>query len=141
VPPGDAPDGTGATVRAKGHGLLATLLAAVPVGESLIGAGGSPAPPIFKTGSQHGFKASQHIRLCVQTKKAQATCLGRGIKRIRGLLADGAVSGVSTEFHRGFRSRVYADNEGIKIGFPDDGLDRRTLQITTDACGVRGPVG
>src|SRR5216117_1419143 len=51
VPSGDAPDGTGATVRANGHGLFATLLAAVPVGGSPIGTGGSPAPPIFKTGS------------------------------------------------------------------------------------------
>src|SRR5882724_13285830 len=52
VPSGDSPDGTGATVRANGHGLFATLLAAVPVGGSPTGAGGSrgsPAPPIFKT--------------------------------------------------------------------------------------------
>src|SRR2546426_1543794 len=52
VPSGDSPDGTGATVRANGRGLFATLLAAVPVGGSPTGAGGSPAPPIFKTGSK-----------------------------------------------------------------------------------------
>src|SRR5437867_9463150 len=51
VPSGDSPDGTGATVRANGHGRFATLLAAVPVGGSPTGAGGSPAPPIFKTDS------------------------------------------------------------------------------------------
>src|SRR5881409_1763476 len=48
---GDSPDGTGATVRGNRHGLFATLLAQVPVGGSPTGAGGSPAPPIFKTGS------------------------------------------------------------------------------------------
>jgi hypothetical protein len=52
VPAGDSQDGTGATVRANGHGLFATLLVAVPVGGSPTGAGGSPAPPIFKTSSQ-----------------------------------------------------------------------------------------
>src|SRR6266550_9307812 len=52
VPSGDSPDGTGAIVRGKAQGLFATLLAAVPVGGSPTGAGGSPAPPIFKTGSQ-----------------------------------------------------------------------------------------
>src|SRR5436309_3924862 len=52
VPSGDSPDGTAATVRANGHGLFATLPAAVPVGGSPTGAGGSPAPPIFKTGSE-----------------------------------------------------------------------------------------
>src|SRR5437870_7105814 len=41
----------GAAVRANGDRLFATLLAAVPVGGSPTGAGGSPAPPIFKTGS------------------------------------------------------------------------------------------
>jgi len=41
----------GATIQANGDGLFATLLAAVPVGGSPTGAGGSPAPPIFKTGS------------------------------------------------------------------------------------------
>src|SRR5438552_8422353 len=51
VPSGDSPDGTGATVRANGDRLFATSLAAVPVGGSPTGAGGSPAPPIFKTGS------------------------------------------------------------------------------------------
>jgi hypothetical protein len=50
--PGDSPDGTGATVRAIGHGLFVTLFPAVRVGGSPTGAGGSPAPPIFKTGSQ-----------------------------------------------------------------------------------------
>jgi len=49
---GDSPDETGATVRANGNGLFAPLLVAVPVGESPTGAGGSPAPPIFKTGFQ-----------------------------------------------------------------------------------------
>ena len=52
-PSGDSPDGAGATVRANGLGLFATLLAAVPVGGSPTGAVGSPAPPIFKTGSEH----------------------------------------------------------------------------------------
>src|SRR5437763_12342527 len=52
VPSGDSPDGTGATARAKRHGLFETLLAEVPVGGSPTGAGGSPVPPIFKTGSQ-----------------------------------------------------------------------------------------
>src|SRR5216683_5489540 len=42
VPSGDLPDGTGATVRANGHGLFAKLPAAVPVGGSPTGAGGSP---------------------------------------------------------------------------------------------------
>ena len=51
VPSGDSPDETGATVRGNEHVLFATLLAAIPVGESPTGAGGSPAPPIFKTGS------------------------------------------------------------------------------------------
>src|SRR5438093_6125729 len=51
VPSGDSPDGTGATVRANGHGPFATLLAGVPVGGSPAGAGESPAPPIFITGS------------------------------------------------------------------------------------------
>jgi hypothetical protein len=51
VPSGDSPDGTGATIRANGDRLFAKLLAAVPVGGSPTGAGGSPAPPIFKTGS------------------------------------------------------------------------------------------
>src|SRR5713101_4347029 len=55
VPSGDLPDGTGATVRANGQGLFATLPAAVPVGGSPTGAGGSPAPPIFKTGSKNNF--------------------------------------------------------------------------------------
>ena len=41
----------GAVIQANGDGLFATLLAAVPVGGSPTGAGGSPAPPIFKTGS------------------------------------------------------------------------------------------
>jgi hypothetical protein len=35
----------------NGRGLFAPLLAAIPVGGSPTGAGGSPAPPIFKTGS------------------------------------------------------------------------------------------
>src|SRR5436309_6625159 len=48
VPSGDSPDGTGATVRANGHGLFATLLAAVPVGGSPTGAGGSPRHPFSK---------------------------------------------------------------------------------------------
>src|SRR5437773_4298059 len=52
LPSGDSPDGTGATVRANGHGVFATMLAEVPVGRSPTGAGESPAPPIFKTGSQ-----------------------------------------------------------------------------------------
>src|SRR5881409_2044288 len=52
---GDSPDGTGATVRGNRHGLFATLFAAVPVGGSPTGAGGSPAPPIFKTGSKRGW--------------------------------------------------------------------------------------
>src|SRR5438552_452002 len=51
VPSGDSPDGTKRTVRANRHGFFATLPAAVPVGGSPTGAGGSPAPPIFKTGS------------------------------------------------------------------------------------------
>src|SRR5436190_12860159 len=42
----------GATIQANGDGLFATLLAAVPVGGSPTGAGGSSAPPIFKTGSK-----------------------------------------------------------------------------------------
>src|SRR5438477_4329685 len=41
VPSGDSPDGTGATVRANGDRLFATFLAAVPVGGSPTGAGGS----------------------------------------------------------------------------------------------------
>ena len=41
----------GAAIQANGDGLFATLLAAVPVGGSPTGAGGSPSPPIFKTGS------------------------------------------------------------------------------------------
>src|SRR5439155_8640641 len=49
VPSGDSPDGTGTTVRANRRRLFATLLAAVPVGGSRTGAGGSPAPPIFET--------------------------------------------------------------------------------------------
>ncbi len=52
VPSGDSPDGTGATVRANGHGLFATLLAAVLAGRLPTRAGGSPAPPIFKAGSE-----------------------------------------------------------------------------------------
>src|SRR5436309_12532116 len=52
VPSGDSPDGTAATVRANGHRLFATLPAAVPVGGSPTGAGGPPAPPILKTGSE-----------------------------------------------------------------------------------------
>jgi hypothetical protein len=53
VPSGDSPDGTGAIVRANGHGLFAELLAAVPVGGSsrLRVGSESPAPPIFKTRS------------------------------------------------------------------------------------------
>src|SRR5436309_10580359 len=57
VPSGDSPDRTGATVRANGHGLFTTLPAAVPVGGSPAGAGGSPAPPIFKTGSKRARAA------------------------------------------------------------------------------------
>src|SRR5882724_8761482 len=58
VPSGDSPDETGATVRANGHGAFATLLAEVPVG-------GSPAPPIFKTGSKkrQGIRNNQHARI------------------------------------------------------------------------------
>jgi len=41
----------GAAIQANGDGLFATLLAAVPVDGSPTAAGGSPAPPIFKTGS------------------------------------------------------------------------------------------
>src|SRR5436309_2155170 len=62
VPSGDSPDGTGATVRANRHGVFATLPAAVPVGGSPTGAGGSPAPPIFKTGSKS--EVSQHRVRC-----------------------------------------------------------------------------
>src|SRR6266545_7717695 len=67
VPSGDSPDGTGATDPGNAQGFFATLLAAVPIGESPTGAGGpsprrsgfghaggSPAPPIFKTGSEAG---------------------------------------------------------------------------------------
>ena len=53
MPSGDPPEGTGATVRANGLCLFATSLAAVPVGRSPTGAGGSPALPIFKTRSQN----------------------------------------------------------------------------------------
>src|SRR5258705_7657331 len=52
VPSGDWRDGAGSTIRANRHGLFATLLAPVPVGGSPTGAGGSPAPPIFNTGSK-----------------------------------------------------------------------------------------
>ena len=62
VPSGDSPDGTAATVRANGHGLFATLPAAVPIGGSPTGAGGSPAPPIFKTGSQRFVEAQELLR-------------------------------------------------------------------------------
>src|SRR5437762_12771622 len=51
VSSGDSPDGTKGIVRANGHGFFATLPAAVPVGGSPTGTGGSPAPPIFKQGS------------------------------------------------------------------------------------------
>jgi len=40
----------GAAIQANGDGLFATLLAAVPVDGSPTAAGGSPAPPILKTG-------------------------------------------------------------------------------------------
>ena len=46
-PSGLSPDGTGAKVRANGNRLFATLLAAAPVGGLPIGAGESPAPPVF----------------------------------------------------------------------------------------------
>ena len=57
MPSGDSPGRTRATVRANGHGLFTTLPAAVPVGGSPTGAGGSPAPPIFKTGSKRARAA------------------------------------------------------------------------------------
>src|SRR6266481_464882 len=65
VPSGDSPDETGATVRANGDGAFATLLAEVPVGGSPTGAGGSPAQPIFKTGSKktQGIRNNQHARI------------------------------------------------------------------------------
>src|SRR5206468_4344885 len=68
VPSGDSPTGRGGTVRAIGHALFATLLAAGSVGESPTGAGGSPAPPIFKTGSE--TKMARKRR-----KKTQHLCL------------------------------------------------------------------
>lgn len=46
---GDPPDGTGGTTRAKGNDLAVTSVAAVPLGESPSGAGGSPALPLFST--------------------------------------------------------------------------------------------
>ena len=52
VPSGDSPDPTEATARANGHGLFTTLPAAAPVDGSPTGAGGSPAPPIYKTASE-----------------------------------------------------------------------------------------
>src|SRR6266542_2072734 len=51
VPSGDPPDGTGVTARANETGRLTRQVSAVPVGGSPTGAGGSPAPPIFKTRS------------------------------------------------------------------------------------------
>jgi len=57
VPSGDSPDGTGATVRANADRLFAKLLAAIPVGGSPTGAGGSLAPPNFKTGCLRGEEA------------------------------------------------------------------------------------
>src|SRR5881394_4360030 len=57
VPSGDSPDGTGATVRANGDCPFAPVPAAVPVGESPTGAGGSPAPPIYKTSSKRARAA------------------------------------------------------------------------------------
>src|SRR5438034_8298021 len=53
----DSPDGTGATARSNRHGLFATLLVVFPVGGSPTGAGGSPAPPIFKTASKMAMLA------------------------------------------------------------------------------------
>jgi len=52
----------GAVIQANGDGLFATLLAAVPVGGSPTGAGGAPAPPIFKTGSQRFVEAQELLR-------------------------------------------------------------------------------
>jgi hypothetical protein len=56
VPSGDSTDGTGATARANGSGLSATAPAEVP-------GGGSPAPPIFNTDSEHTVPDNKRDRL------------------------------------------------------------------------------
>ena len=74
---GDAPDGTGATVRANGHGLFATLLAAVLVGGTPTGAGGSPAPPIFKTGLVMSVNPVTFIAPCLAWVEARGGSIPR----------------------------------------------------------------
>src|SRR5207245_7505132 len=68
VPSGDAPDGTGATVRANGHGLFATLLAAVPVGGSPTGAGGAPRQPFSKQALRVLEQANYTGRIACHTR-------------------------------------------------------------------------
>ena len=52
VPSGDPPDGMGRASQASANVAFEALTTVVPVGGSPTGAGGSPAPPIFQTGSE-----------------------------------------------------------------------------------------
>ena len=58
VPSRDSPDGIGVTAAANRRNALGP----VPVRGSPTGAGGSPAPPIFKTGSQRFVEAQELLR-------------------------------------------------------------------------------
>ena len=55
VPSGDSPDGTAVTPGLRRSLVSETWPGPVPVGGSPTGAGGSPAPPGFQTGSKKGF--------------------------------------------------------------------------------------
>src|SRR6185295_3569492 len=63
VPSGDSPDGTASASAANLDARSSATTSSIPVGGSPTGAGESPAPPIFQTGSHADKPAWKVIRI------------------------------------------------------------------------------